>query len=177
MAEPRDLPGRHVKLWIAQGFGIGRVPVAPGTFGSVIGLLWFLLLLGAGNLWIWAVGTLLGVGISVWLCGAAEQTLKQTDPGSVVLDEIVAMPVCFGSWVGYYAWKNGALPSVSYFFSNHRWYLTVGVFAAFRLFDIWKPWPIRQSQDLPGGWGVTTDDVLAGIYVSLLALAIEVSRR
>jgi phosphatidylglycerophosphatase A len=47
-----------------------------------------------------------------------------------------------------------------------------GLFAAFRLFDIWKPWPVRQSQALPGGWGVTVDDFLAAIYVALAALPV-----
>jgi phosphatidylglycerophosphatase A len=51
--------------------------------------------------------------------------------------------------------------------------LVAGVFAAFRLFDILKPWPVRQSQVLPGGWGITIDDLLAAVYVNLLFLAIN----
>lgn len=163
-----------MKVWIAQGFGIGRVPFAPGTFGSLIGLLWFVLLLASANLLLFIVGIVVGVAISVWLCGAAELQLHQTDPPSVVLDEIVAIPVCFGTWVGVYYSKMGMLPSPQYFFSSHHWLLSLGVLSLFRLFDIWKPWPIRQSQSLPGGWGVTIDDALAALYVAGLVLMIGV---
>jgi phosphatidylglycerophosphatase A len=155
-----------VVLWLAQGLGIGRVPVAPGTWGSLLGLAWFALLLLPGKPWVFIGGTLLGLAASVWLCGAAEKILKQTDPGSVVLDEIAAMPVCFAAWVGILLFQNGSLPSPAWFFSGRRCWMTLGLFAAFRLFDVWKPWPVRQSQQLPGGWGITVDDLLAAVYVN-----------
>jgi len=161
-----------MKLWVAQGFGVGRIPVAPGTFGSVVGVLWFGLLLMTGNLWLFIAGTIATVALSVWLCGAAERILGQTDPGSVVLDEIAAMPVCFLGWVAVLASKTGALPKCAYFFSPHTWPLTLGVFAAFRFFDVAKPWPVYQSQSLPGGWGVTIDDVLAAVYVNAAVLLV-----
>jgi phosphatidylglycerophosphatase A len=161
-----------VKLWIAQGFGIGRIPVAPGTFGSVAGVLWFVLLLGTGNLWLFTAGTLAAIALSVWLCGAAEKTLRQTDPGSVVLDEIAAMPVCFWGWVAILVWKTGAMPGFGNFFSARTWPLTLGVFVAFRFFDVTKPWPVHQSQSLAGGWGATIDDVLAAVYVNLVVLLV-----
>ena len=159
-----------MKLWVAQGFGVGRIPVAPGTFGSVVGVLWFGLLLMTGSVWLFMVGTLGTVALSVWLCGAAERTLGQKDPGSVVLDEIAAMPVCFLGWVGVLFWKTGALPGCAHFVSAGTWPLTLGVFAAFRFFDVAKPWPVYQSQSLPGGWGVTVDDVLAAVYVNAVVL-------
>jgi phosphatidylglycerophosphatase A len=161
-----------VKLWIAQGFGIGRIPVAPGTFGSVAGVLWFALLLLTGKLWLFAAGTLAAIALSVWLCGAAEKTLGQTDPGSVVLDEIAAMPVCYLGWVAILVCKMGAMPRCADFFTARTWPLTLGVFAAFRFFDVIKPWPVYQSQSLPGGWGVTIDDVLAAVYVNLVVLLV-----
>jgi phosphatidylglycerophosphatase A len=161
-----------VKLWIAQGFGVGRIPVAPGTFGSVAGVLWFGLLLGTGNLWLFAAGTVAALALSVWLCGAAEETLGQKDPGSVVLDEIAAMPGCFWGWVAILVWKTGAMPGSADFFSARTWPLTLGVFAAFRFFDVVKPWPVHQSQSLRGGWGVTIDDVLAAVYVNLVVLLV-----
>jgi phosphatidylglycerophosphatase A len=153
---------------------VGRIPIAPGTFGSFVGLLWFGLLLATGHWWSLLLGTLAGFVLSVWLCGWGEKTLRQKDPGSVVLDEITALPVCFGSWIGLLFWKTGALPRVDYFLSKKTLLLTFGVFIAFRIFDIWKPWPVRQSQNLPGGWGITVDDFLAAIYVSLLVLAIGI---
>jgi phosphatidylglycerophosphatase A len=161
-----------VKLWIAQGFGVGRIPRAPGTFGSLVGVLWFGLLLMTGSPWLFLVGTITGIALSVWLCGVAEKLLGQKDPGSVVLDEITALPVCFSAWVAILLWKSGALPGFASFFSAQTWPLTLGVVLAFRVFDIAKPWPVRQSQVLPGGWGITIDDVLAAVYVNAVVLLV-----
>jgi phosphatidylglycerophosphatase A len=164
-----------VKLWIAQGFGVGRIPVAPGTFGSLVGVLWFGFLLLMGSPWLFAVGTIAGIALSVWLCGAAEKALGKRDPGSVVLDEIVALPVSFAGWVVIVAWQTNQtdlLPSFTYFFSARTWPLTLGIFVAFRFFDVAKPWPVYQSQSLPGGWGVTVDDVLASVYVNIVVLLV-----
>ncbi len=165
-----------MKLWVAQGFGIGRIPFAPGTFGSLLGVLWFALLLLSAKLWVFAAGTLAALALSVWLCGEAEKTLGQKDPGSVVLDEIAAMPVCFLGWVAVAACKNGVTPGLGCFFSTRTWLLTLGVFAAFRFFDVVKPWPVHQSQALPGGWGITLDDVLAALYVNLVVLLVYAAR-
>lgn len=159
-----------MRLWIAQGFGVGRIPVAPGTFGTLLGLAWFALLLLPGRLWSLALGTLLGVLGSVWLCGVAENLLGRKDPGSVVLDEVAAVPVCFASWVALRVWRTGSLPGCDYFFAKTHWLPILGVLAAFRLFDIWKPWPVRQSQSLPAGWGITIDDLLAALYVNCVVL-------
>jgi phosphatidylglycerophosphatase A len=138
----------------------------------MLGVFWFAILLSLGNLWWLITGTLLGLAFSVWFCGVAEGILRQADPGSVVLDEITAQPLCFLSWVGILLWKTGAWPGWEAFFSRRNWPLTLGVFVAFRFFDIVKPWPVRQSQRLPGGWGVTIDDVLAAVYVNLVVLAV-----
>jgi phosphatidylglycerophosphatase A len=159
-------------LWLAQGFGIGRVPKAPGTFGSVVGLLWFALLLLPGNPGLYLLGTVLGLALSVWLCGVGEKVLQAKDPGSVVFDEIAAIPVCFIVWIAVHHSKTGIFPGLGFFFSKQHWLGVVGVFAAFRFFDVLKPWPVRQSQSLPGGWGVTVDDALAAIYVNVVVLAV-----
>ena len=161
-----------MKLWVAQGFGVGRIPVAPGTFGSVAGLLWFALLLMTGSVWLFIAGTIAAIALSVWLCGEAERALGQRDPGSVVLDEIAAIPVCFLGWAAVLAGKTGELPGAAHFFSAQTWPLTLGVFVAFRFFDVAKPWPVFQSQSLPGGWGVTIDDVLAAGYVNAVVLLV-----
>jgi phosphatidylglycerophosphatase A len=161
-----------VLVWIAQGFGVGRIPFAPGTFGSLVGLLWFALLVLPGKLWILLAGVLAGIGISIWLCGVGEKGLGQKDPGSVVMDEIIALPICFLSWVGIVLCRRGTMPGLQDFFVGDKLLLTAGVFVAFRVFDIAKPWPVRQSQSLPGGWGVTVDDVLAAAYVNLVTLVV-----
>jgi phosphatidylglycerophosphatase A len=159
-------------LWVAQGFGIGRIPFAPGTFGSVLGLLWMALLLCTGRLWLYACGCLFGVAASIWFCGRAERILGETDPGSVVLDEVAAMPICFAAWLWSVVWWNGEVPAPGYFFAGPGWPGTVVFFVTFRLFDVVKPWPVRQSQALPGGWGITIDDVLAAGYVNLTAIVL-----
>lgn len=161
-----------VLLWIAQGFGVGRIPVAPGTFGSVVGLIWFALLLLTGNFWVFLCGSVIGLMLSVWLCGIGEKVLNAKDPGSVVFDEIAAIPVCFAGWLAIQVRKTGSLPAPEVFFSKQNCVLTLGVFVAFRFFDVLKPWPVRQSQSLPGGWGVTVDDFLAAIYVNAVVLAV-----
>ena len=160
-------------LWVAQGFGVGRSPFAPGTLGSGIGLIWFAGLLATGNLV--AFGLVVGVslGLSIWLCGAAEDILKQRDPGSIVLDEIVAMPVCFVGWLIGVLYREGVWPPPERLLNATTWPLVLVVFGLFRLFDVLKPWPVRQSQRLPGGWGVTVDDLLAAVYVNLCVLGLK----
>src|SRR6185312_5951372 len=164
--KPDQAMNLNLIVWIAQGFGVGRIPFAPGTFGSVVGLFWFALLLWPGSLWCFVGGTVVGILLSVWFCGAAEKALNQTDPSSVVLDEIAATPLCFAVWVGSYLSEHAAMPPPDFFFSRGHWPLALWIFATFRLFDVVKPWPVRQSQKLPGGWGVTVDDVLAALYVN-----------
>ena len=159
-------------LWVAQGLGIGRIPFAPGTFGSALGLLWFLLLLASGNFWLFAAAILLSTALSVWLCGAAEEILGEKDPPSVVLDEIIALPVCFLPWVASDWFRKGQMPAPEFFFNHQNWHVTLIIFLLFRAFDILKPWPVRQSQALPGGWGVVIDDLLAATYVALLTLLV-----
>lgn len=157
---------KSVWLLLAQGFGAGRLPAAPGTFGSVVGIGWFLLLLWPGQIWIFAVGILAGIWLSIESSTHAERLLGHRDPGSVVVDEICAMPLCFAGWVIGLWLKTGAMPEMQVFILGGGWKWSLGIFVAFRIFDIAKPWPIRQSQQLWEGWGVTVDDVLAAVYVN-----------
>jgi len=155
---------KKIILWLAQGFGSGRAPVAPGTFGSVVGLGWLAVLLLGQSWWIFGGGIVVSTAASVWLCGEGEKIMNQKDPGPVVMDEIIAIPLSFVAWL---AMASPTLPSPVEFFKNH-WLVVLVVFGLFRLFDVWKPWPVRQSQSLPGGWGITIDDVLAAVYVNLV---------
>ncbi len=167
---PEPTADNSFVVWFAQGFGIGRLKPAPGTWGTLLGLVWFAALVTTGSLLAFLVGILLSIPVCVWACGEAELALRQTDPPSVVLDEIIAVPLCFSAWVLRRVEVTGHMPDTAYFFSAENWLGVVGIFAAFRLFDIWKPWPVRQSQSLPGGWGVTVDDLLAALYVNLVSL-------
>jgi phosphatidylglycerophosphatase A len=158
------------RFWVfaAQGFGAGWAPVAPGTWGSLVGMGWAGVLWSAGSPAVFTAGALAGIGFSIWSSGRAERVLGQRDPGSIVIDEIVAMPLCLaGYWL--HRWRVlGQWPDGTDLRRSECWIAAVVLFALFRVLDIWKPWPIRSSQHLPGGWGVTADDVLAGAAVGLI---------
>ncbi|MGI8967201.1 MAG: phosphatidylglycerophosphatase A family protein [Limisphaerales bacterium] len=160
-------------LWLAQGFGAGRIPLAPGTFGSVVGLLWFAFLVLLGHPVFFGLGIFLSIPVSVWICGEAEKILNQTDPASVVLDEIIALPTCFISWLAILYLQNGFWPAPNYFSARPHIWGTIGIFLLFRFFDILKPWPIRQSQKFRRGWGINLDDLIAAIYVNAAMLIIH----
>ena len=141
---PAITPRERVILFLAQGFGTGRLPRAPGTFGTLPGVLLYLLLAGLPLAPYLAVtAALLLIGIP--LCGRAARTLGEKDPPSVVWDEIV----------GYLITMIAISPS---------WPAVVAGFAAFRLFDIWKPWPIGWiDRRVGGGLGIMLDDVVAAL--------------
>ena len=138
--------------FIATGFGAGSAPKMPGTFGSVLGVGVWLVIQLAGNSWAWVVFAAAILPI-IWIAGAAERLWGRPDPPCVVIDEIVGMPV--------------ALAGIAL-----DWRLVLTGFAAFRLFDVWKPFPIRQSQKLPGGWGIVVDDLLAGGFACAVTHAV-----
>jgi phosphatidylglycerophosphatase A len=134
----------HPAGWIATGFGSGLVPRGPGTAGSLLALLpWWLWLRDlppAIYLLVVAIAFLLGVWVGRW-CIARTGI---ADPGFIVWDEFVGM------WLAL-AWVPAGWPWI------------VAAFALFRLFDIWKPWPVRWAdRKVHGGLGVMLDDLLAG---------------
>lgn len=157
----------RLALFIATGFGLGYLPLVPGTWGSLLGLAvswWALRAAGSVDIFVHNVYfvvapahfflSLLFVlsAIGVWAADRAEKYIGSKDPQIVVIDEasgqIVALvPVLLR---GVTNWK----------------YLVLG-FILFRVFDIWKPFPVRQAERLPGGWGIMADDWLAGIYAAL----------
>jgi phosphatidylglycerophosphatase A len=162
-------------VWLAEGFGIGRVPKAPGTFGTVLGFAWFAAMVAITGMFGWGLITFFtllvtSVFLSVWCCGRAEKILGAKDPGSVVLDEIIAVPVCYLPWLLSVVNSKHPRAHVHDFFDSRVILWSVLIFVLFRIFDIWKPWPIRRLQNLPGGWGVTVDDIVAAIYVALVTI-------
>ena len=150
---PRFLPTTTVLAFATLG-PIGRKLPAPGTWGSVAGVLYFTVFffpLGiVGSL----VFSALGAYFAVALCGEAEFRLGRKDPGEVILDEFVAMPLCFLGWRELAA----DLIPVSW-----EWVIFLVGLGLFRLFDILKPLGIRRLQDLPAGWGVVVDDLVAAL--------------
>ena len=130
--------------FIAAGFGVGLVPVAPGTAGSVLGVGYWWLLMHTVP-WIHWLVVVAGLVFAVWCAGEAAEALRKPDPPCVVIDEIAVMPIVLAGF-GVVWWK-----------------IVLG-FTFFRLFDIWKPWPVRQAQALTSGLGIVMDDVLAAGY-------------
>lgn len=172
MAQPPTVSSGHVasvQLWVAQGFGAGRLP-APGTWGSAIGLIWCVLLVLPGRWWVYVTGLVISALLGVYLCGRAEKMLGTKDHQSIVLDEIVAVPVCFLGSFSVLPLGPSAIETVGSFFTLRNFVFALLLFVAFRFFDIVKPWPVKQSQQLPGGWGVVADDLIAAGYVNLVWL-------
>jgi phosphatidylglycerophosphatase A len=146
---PRALPTRWIVVGATLG-PLGRALPAPGTWGSLAGLLYFALVFRhAGDGAILLATAVAGYG-AVGLCGEAEVRLGRKDPGEVILDEVVAMPLCFLGW--------RALPGDWPF-----WAIGLAGFGLFRLFDILKPFGIGRLQRLPAGWGVVADDLAAAL--------------
>ncbi|MGZ6131190.1 MAG: phosphatidylglycerophosphatase A family protein [Myxococcaceae bacterium] len=141
--------------------GLGDLFPAPGTtVGSLSGAL---LYWGAARLvpqpsWVVALGGLVVLlPLSVWACGAEAARRGQTDPGPVVLDEVV------GQWlaVAVVALAHGKAPGLPELAAS---------FVLFRVLDVAKPWPIRTLERLPGGWGIVADDLAAALAAGVLAL-------
>ena len=156
-------------LWIAQGTWLGRVPKAPGTAGTLGGFPLTALLLWPGNFWAYLAGCIVLIPISARICEHAERILGEKDPPSVVLDEIIAIPICFLGIFALMEFNGPSQPALTAILETPNWGAwALAAFALFRLFDIWKPGPINTIQNLPNGWGVIMDDVLAGIVVCIL---------
>ncbi|TDI22629.1 MAG: phosphatidylglycerophosphatase A [Acidobacteria bacterium] len=128
---------------------IGFAPIAPGTAGSVVGLALFWAVRSTRSTWLEVAMLLVVTGAGVAAASAAEARYRRRDPGLVVIDEVAGMLVTL---VAVPVGVTGAL---------------IGFFA-FRLFDIVKPFPARQAERLPGGWGVMVDDLVAGLYAQAL---------
>jgi len=149
------LPARTI-ITVATLGPVGRLGRAPGTNGSVVGLIYFFLVYPHTPAPVALVLLLASVYLAVAFCDAAEIRLGQSDPGCVILDEFVAMPFCFF----------GVFPQAA----GHGWpwwFPALLGFAIFRFFDIRKPFGIYSLQRLPGGLGVVVDDLAAALATCL----------
>lgn len=192
----------RLALLIATGFGLGYLPRAPGTAGSLGGTLLAAVVLAAfppgyafklasgtesfflSSKWLAAVPVLLVAIVGVASSRIISSCLAMKDPQSVVIDEISGMLLTFFlAPNGFYRFSDVGfvdLPSMSYpgflvVLDSFNWnYFGVG-FILFRVFDIWKPWPVRAAEKLPGGWGIMADDWVAGIYAALCLWALRVA--
>jgi phosphatidylglycerophosphatase A len=208
---PREKP--RLALAIATAFGVGYLPKAPGTFGSLIGVatvflsaVFFLRPASLGGLLsvhpdydavlmdkhflvpgsdlhnavlalpiFCALALLVLFGaIGVWSASRAAAHAGIKDPQFVVIDEVAGqhfalllplIPIALPHLTSHMDFSTFA---VFFALSLVNWkYLLLG-FILFRVFDIWKPWPVRQLEKLPGGWGIMADDWMAGIYAAIL---------
>jgi phosphatidylglycerophosphatase A len=134
---------------VALGFGTGLAPRAPGTFGSLLALLpaWWCFALPLP----WRIAIVVAfVAIGVWVCGESARRLGVHDHSGIVFDEIA------GLMATSLATPARTLP----------WFALTFVF--FRLFDIWKPWPIREvDHRMRGGAGIILDDLMAALYAAI----------
>lgn len=138
---------KHPSVFIATGFGSGLSPVAPGTAGTLVSLLLFFFM--QDTTWPLLVLCVMGFIAGVWLCQQTSARLGVHDHGGIVWDEFIGM------WLTL-LWVPISLTS-----------LVLG-FALFRLFDIFKPWPIGYlDKRVHGGLGIMLDDVIAGVFANI----------
>jgi phosphatidylglycerophosphatase A len=166
-------------MFLATGFGAGRIPRVPGTAGSLVGVALFVVAQSAAHwaaertgtppdpaallVWYGAIAVVLA-SVGVWAAASAARQLGTHDPQVVVIDEIS------GQWLAcapLLAGAGGAMTS--------GWPGLLLAFLLFRVFDIWKPPPVRRAERLPGGWGVMADDWLAGMYAAILLWALQLA--
>jgi phosphatidylglycerophosphatase A len=200
-AKPQKKP--RFALFIATAAGLGYFPKAPGTLGSLAGLIlailpyWLfyallilVLLAKRSNdsfffvvsgrhwdpfLWTQIALAILIAAIGVWSADRAAKFWQQDDPQRVVIDEVsgqhltlligCGVPVWWRATTQF-SWETFPLGLITFRSALNWKYLLLG-FILFRVFDIWKPFPARQAESLPGGWGIMTDDWVAGIYAAL----------
>lgn len=135
--------------FLATGAGVGYSPKAPGTCGTIVGMIlaWAISPLYSWSYPITVLTIVAYILLSVWIADQAALVWAAEhgkDPQRIVIDEMVAI-------------------AITMFAQPWTWQTVIVGFVAFRFFDIWKPWPIRAVEKLPGGWGIVMDDVLAGI--------------
>ncbi|NQU26769.1 MAG: phosphatidylglycerophosphatase A [Candidatus Marinimicrobia bacterium] len=130
---------------LATVFYLGRIPGAPGTWGSMAAVLvWLILPEQMLSVFIFSGLLIFLAVIGIWASQLVESERGTTDPSDIIIDEWV------GQWIALLA-----LPQT--------WVSVVIALVFFRIFDIAKPWPIDNLQKLPGGWGIMVDDIVAGI--------------
>lgn len=142
-------------VFCGVGFGSGLAPKAPGTFGSAFALLFVPIWLALG-FWGSIFAILLMSLIGIYICGQTAKIIHVHDDGRIVWDEFAGQSISF-------------LPLI--YFGHMNWIWILVAFGLFRLFDIWKPWPILViDQKVGGGFGIMFDDIIAGFWAALCIL-------
>ena len=139
---------RFFTSFFATGFFIGKVPIAPGTAGTIVGVLLYILIRPIPTI-LYVVTVIAFVFFAAWVATQAQEIYGEQDPQEVVIDEIA-----------------GFLVTMT--FHKFDISLLIGGFILFRIFDIVKPYPIRWVERyFLSGWGVVLDDVVAGVYANV----------
>jgi phosphatidylglycerophosphatase A len=137
-------------VWVAEGLGLGRIPIAPGTFGTLLALPLYVALTAVLPWPAYLALIIATLPVSAWVCSVGSGARGVHDPSSVVWDEVVGMLLALT-----------AAPA--------GWAPVAVAFIAFRAFDILKPFPVGWlDARVGGGWGVLMDDVAAGIYALIV---------
>lgn len=160
-----DKPFPLLPRLMATSFGVGYLPVAPGTWGALLAIvLWLPLYLWA-SLWVTfgvtLAATIIYCIVGTWASNEAEKYWGK-DPVAACADETV------GQWIALLPITPMAAGVVA-----SPWWLILVAFALFRAFDIWKPLGIRRLEDLPGGLGMMADDVAAGILAGVIVFILN----
>jgi phosphatidylglycerophosphatase A len=137
---------------LSTWFGCGLVPFAPGTAGSLAAVILAIPFIHTSP-WYLLLAAVLLAPIAIWSADVTARRLALKDPGSIVIDEVV------GQWITL----AGA--------THLNWRSLLLGFLLFRLFDVWKPFPARRLEALPGGLGIVADDMMAGVYGLAVLLA------
>ena len=139
-------------VFCGVGFGSGLLPKAPGTFGSAFALLFIPIWLALGFLNATLAIIIMSV-VGIYICGQTAKVMGVHDDGRIVWDEFAGQSITF-------------LPLI--YLGAMNWYWVLIGFALFRLFDVWKPWPISViDRQVGGGFGIMLDDIIAGIWAAL----------
>ena len=140
--------------WVSTIVKIGYLPIAPGTWGSLAALLiWYVIIGHISSITLITLIVIIFV-LGVYTSSIVEVKLTKKDPSIIVIDEWV------GQWIALLFLPKSLL-----------WGLVA--FGLFRIFDIWKPYPIKNLDKMHGGWGIMLDDVLAGIYALVVISALR----
>ena len=140
----------RVAIAVATAGGVGYVPVAPGTFGSMVGVLVWWLIGSSPVVQLMAIVAIFGAG--VWSGGVCEVHFCRTDPGHVVIDEVAGM-------------------LITLFLNPVGWGGAFAAFLLFRIADVIKPYPANRFEAFHGGLGIMADDAMAGLYANLVLRA------
>ena len=161
-----------VGVAIATCAGVGTIPLAPGTFGALVGVLLFIPLARAGAV-PFVIAVLVLCALGVWASDRAEEVFASKDDGRIVIDELVGQLITLTPLLAFCgpsafscapAHQEGAILEGPVFFS-----LVVTGFVAFRVFDIAKPGPVRWAErNISGGAGVMADDCVAGVFGAIV---------